>query len=67
MKRKTNRHHLVPKSRGGKNEKRNLLTIDIKRHRAWHILWGNRTLDEVIALLQRLKQVKEKDRFTSYS
>ncbi len=63
---KKNRHHLKPKSRGGQNIPSNILNIEMKRHNAWHILWGNRTLDEVIALLQRLKQIKESIRFTSY-
>ena len=63
---KMNRHHLTAKSRGGQAIQSNLLTIDMKRHCAWHVLWGNRTLDEVIALLQRLKQIKESQRFTSY-
>lgn len=54
-----NRHHLKPKSRGGQTLESNLLWIDIERHRAWHSLWGNRTLDEVISLLKRVKQAKE--------
>ena len=58
-----NRHHLKPKSRGGQSTESNLLIIEIKRHNAWHTLWGNRTLDEVIALLQRLRTMKKSQRF----
>jgi hypothetical protein len=54
-----NRHHLRPKSRGGQKIQSNLLLIDMERHCAWHKLWGNRTLEEVIALLQRLKSIKD--------
>lgn len=61
-----NKHHLRPRSRGGQAIESNLLWIDIERHRAWHVLWGNRTLDEVIALLTRLKSVKENQRFRAY-
>jgi hypothetical protein len=61
--RKMNRHHLTPKSRGGDRRSSNMLLIEVKRHDAWHYLWGNRTLDEVILLLQRLKQLKEAERF----
>ena len=61
--RKMNKHHLRPKSVGGDRRPSNMLLIDIKRHCAWHTLWSNRTLDEVILLLQRLKQLKEAQRF----
>ncbi len=62
-KRRASQHHLKPKSRGGQNIESNLLIIEIKRHNAWHVLWENRTLDEVIALLQRLKRMKKSQRF----
>jgi len=58
-----NRHHLKPKSRGGDKRPSNMLLIKVKRHDAWHALWGNRTLEEVIALLIRLKSLKESQRF----
>ena len=61
--RKRNRHHLTPKSRGGEKTDSNLLLIDMERHNAWHKLWGNRTLDEVIELLIRVKHAKESKRF----
>src|SRR5574343_856782 len=37
-----NRHHFFrAKSRGGGSDKRNLLLIDIERHRNWHAVFGN--------------------------
>lgn len=65
-KRKRNGHHLIPKSRGGQKIQSNILLIDIKRHNAWHALWGNRTLDEVIELLLRVKHAKESQKFNAY-
>ena len=52
-----NLHHLTPRSRGGKSVPSNLLLIDIERHYFWHKLFGNRTLDEVISLLERLRRI----------
>jgi len=54
-----NRHHLVPKSRGGSMSKRNLFYIDGDVHRRWHMVFGNRTLEEIIALLIRVQRAKE--------
>jgi hypothetical protein len=55
-----NRHHLVPKHRGGTREPTNMLLIHIERHEHWHKVFGTRTLDEVIALLTRLKRMKRR-------
>ena len=63
--RKRNRHHLIPKSRGGNKIQSNLLLIDMEKHCAWHILWKNRTLDEVIELLIRVKRAKRNNDFLS--
>ena len=65
-KHKRNKHHLIPKSRGGEKTQSNILLIDVERHNAWHRLWGNRTLDEVIALLIRVKHAKEHQRFSAH-
>ena len=65
-KKRTNRHHLIPRSRGGANLPNNLLTIGIERHEYWHKVFGNRTLDEVIRLLTRLKHIKEDDLETPF-
>lgn len=55
---KKNTHHLTPKSRGGRKSKYNELELDIYRHNAWHLLFHNLTLREVIELLERLEQIK---------
>lgn len=61
---KTNQHHLKPRSRGGQSIESNLLHLDIRRHEAYHLLFKNLTLDEIIALLIRVKQIKEGQRRT---
>jgi len=55
-----NYHHLRPRSRGGDFSVKNLLLMDIERHKYWHIIFGNRTLEEVIILLKRIKRAKER-------
>ena len=63
---KTNHHHLTPRSRGGKNVCSNLLQMDYNRHSAWHLLFQNLTLEEIIALLKRLKTIKGKQQCKDY-
>ena len=60
MKRYKNRnyHHLIPESRGGSYSIKNLLLINIERHKIWHTLFGNRTISEVIQMLIRLERMK---------
>lgn len=53
-----NRHHILPESRGGEGERKNLLLLKTYRHRAWHRLFGRRTLEEAIALLLRVHRAK---------
>jgi hypothetical protein len=53
-----NYHHLRPKSKGGSSTTSNLLLIDIERHRAWHEIFGLKTLPEVINLLIRIERLK---------
>jgi len=59
----TNRHHLRPKSRGGDALESNLLVMDIERHNAWHFLFKNLTLDEIIELLERIRAMKRSRRW----
>lgn len=54
-----NKHHLKPRSRGGQSLDSNLITMDAYRHDAWHLLFSNLTLEEVIELLQRLASIKK--------
>lgn len=49
------KHHLVPKSRGGHGKMYNILYIPTDKHRAWHFLFGNMTIPEVIKYLLTLK------------
>lgn len=53
-----NRHHLIPKSRGGKANDQNMLLMDTQKHALWHQLWGNRTIGEVLSLLTRMERMK---------
>lgn len=56
-----NQHHFfTAKSRGGNRSKRNLLWIDIERHRSWHDVFGNLGAEEVLALLERVVRAKRK-------
>lgn len=56
-----NRHHLIPSIRmkeGVPPYPSNLLWIYEYRHKAWHELFNEMTLDEVIELLTRLRRLK---------
>ena len=53
-----NYHHLTPRSRHGSMSDSNLLLIYRDKHAYWHRLFGNKTLEEVIALLIRLSRIK---------
>jgi hypothetical protein len=53
-----NRHHILPESRGGDGERQNLILLKTYRHRAWHRLFGTRTLEEAITLLLRVHRAK---------
>ena len=54
----SDKHHLRPKSRGGSDRRYNKITLDAYRHDAYHLLFGNLSLDEVIELLTRLRDKK---------
>jgi hypothetical protein len=56
-----NRHHLIPKCRGGGYNKRNLLYISVTTHCDWHKVFKNLTLDEVIELLIRVRRAKQQE------
>lgn len=59
---KSNHHHLIPKSRGGQDLDSNIILIHVVKHDAWHRLWditdhnntSPRTLWEIIILLRKL-------------
>ena len=52
-------HHLTARSRGGQSVPSNLLSIDLYRHDAWHLLFNNFTLREIIKILLRLEKIKK--------
>lgn len=67
-KRKTTRHHLTPKSRlkfrtlyndMSVVEYERILKLWRDKHNAWHFLFSNLTLEEIIIVLLRIKQIKE--------
>jgi hypothetical protein len=57
-KRKTNmtRHHILPRYRGGGDEKGNILMLPAYKHQAFHEIFGHRTIDEAISYLQEIKE-----------
>jgi hypothetical protein len=56
----TDDHHLeLPCSRGGDKTASNILVMDAYRHDAWHLLFCNNTLNEVIGHFMFVKSIKE--------
>lgn len=45
------RHHRLPRSRGGSNEARNISIVERKLHVAWHCLVGNMNAQEAARML----------------
>lgn len=45
------RHHRLPRSRGGSNKPDNISIVEQKQHRAWHMIVGNMTAIEVARML----------------
>lgn len=54
-----NYHHLQNRCNGGSNERSNLLLMKVERHWELHRLFGNLNLDQIIALLQRVRRAKQ--------
>jgi len=50
---RTNKHHIIPRSRGGSSSLENLAKVDIKKHEHYHALFDNRTPEEIINNLVR--------------
>jgi hypothetical protein len=44
-------HHILPSSRGGSNDKKNIVKVEDRYHRSYHHLFSNMTPDEVIKFL----------------
>ena len=49
--REMDRHHRLPRSRGGSNEARNISVVERKLHVAWHLIVGNMNAKEVAKML----------------
>lgn len=64
-----NEHHLTPSSRGGESITSNLLRLERYRHLAWHYLFSNMTLDEIIAKLSTINSKKRiyRTRYSKYA
>ena len=48
------RHHRLPSSRGGGNEERNISIVPSHEHRAFHLLFANKTAPEIAEVLNRI-------------
>lgn len=48
---RNNRHHRLPRSRGGKNNPDNISIVKQDVHRAYHLMFGNATPEELAAIL----------------
>lgn len=59
---KRNKHHLTPKSRGGKDSRDNMLLIKVKKHNLLHKIFGNRTWEEIIQVMIRVAEMKGRKR-----
>lgn len=57
------KHHLIPRSKGGTNDPENLLMIEEELHHAWHLLFGNRTISQIIRMLTKIKYSPNKTIF----
>ena len=42
------RHHITPRSRGGKSKPRNIAYVPEPSHRNYHDLFGNMTPEEIV-------------------
>jgi len=62
----TDEHHLKNKKNGGQAIKSNLIKLDAYRHDAIHLLFGDKSLREIIELLQRLERIKLSQKKTFY-
>ncbi len=54
-----NRHHNIPKNKGGTNDKDNIFDLDENRHAALHLLFGDKTFFQAAMLLLRADRMKK--------
>lgn len=53
-------HILIPSGRGGETIMSNMFELDGYRHDAWHLLFPNKTLFEIICFFERGKKLNER-------
>ena len=53
------RHHILNRCRGGSGATYNLLLIEEKKEKAFHLIFGHKTLEEAAYLLLRLARAKK--------
>jgi hypothetical protein len=53
-------HLLIPSGRGGETIMSNMFELDGYRHDAWHLLFPNKTLFEIICFFERGKNIHER-------
>ena len=51
---KKNRHHRLPKSRGGSGHPENISLVDPERHFLWHALFLNMNAEEIVEEINRV-------------
>ena len=47
-------HHRKPLSKGGRSEARNISNVNGKLHRAWHLLFANKTPYEIARIINEI-------------
>lgn len=57
-----NKHHNVARCLGGSDDDWNLILLKVERHNLLHKIFGVRTLKEIIAVLERLDRMKERQK-----
>lgn len=54
----TNKHHLIPSSKGGKTNDYNIVNVDIKEHARWHTrCWNDTPVEAICRVLLRNEKI----------
>lgn len=48
------KHHRKPKSRSGNGNHRNISVVPVGKHRAWHVLFSNKTPHEIAKIISEI-------------
>lgn len=60
MRKRKTRHHLKNKCRYGLSTPENLMNLWDDKHAAWHTLFRNMDLDEIIECLKRVRELQKR-------